>query len=59
MLTAAIVAITAFYLERVPVTARNGVVHLASSDSNADQRERVVEVVGRVPGVAGVETDMK
>ena len=43
----------------VRVTARNRVVHLASSDSNAEQRDRIVEVVGRVPGVAGVEADMK
>jgi hypothetical protein len=43
----------------VRVTARNRVVHLASSDSNAEQRDRIVDVVGRVPGVAGVEADMK
>ena len=43
----------------VRVTARNRVVHLASSDSNAEQRDRILEVVGRVPGVAGVEADMK
>jgi hypothetical protein len=43
----------------VRVTARNGVVHLASSDSNAEQRDRIVEVVGGVPGVSGVEADMK
>jgi hypothetical protein len=43
----------------VRVTARNRVVHLASSDSNAEQRDRIVEVAGRVPGVAGVEADMK
>jgi len=43
----------------VRVTASNRVVHLASSDSNAEQRDRIVEVVGRVPGVAGVEADMK
>jgi hypothetical protein len=43
----------------VRVMARNRVVHLASSDSNAEQRNRIVEVVGQVPGVAGVEADMK
>ena len=43
----------------VRVTATNRVVHLASSDSNAEQRDRIVEVVRRVPGVAGVEADMK
>ena len=43
----------------VRVTARNRMVHLASSDSNAVQRDRIVDVVGRVPGVAGVEADMK
>jgi osmotically-inducible protein OsmY len=43
----------------VRVTASNRVVHLTSSDSNAEQRDRIVDVVGRVPGVAGVEADMK
>jgi hypothetical protein len=43
----------------VRVTATNRVVHLASSDSNAEQRGRVVEVVRNVPGVADVEADMK
>ena len=43
----------------VRVSARNRIVHLASGDSNAEQRDRVMNVVRRVPGVAGVEDDMK
>jgi uncharacterized membrane protein len=43
----------------VRVSARNRVVRLTSGDSNAEQRDRVMNVVRRVPGVAGVEDDMK
>jgi hypothetical protein len=43
----------------VRVTSKDRTVHLASSDSNAEQRDRIVEVVGRVPGVAAVEADMQ
>jgi hypothetical protein len=43
----------------IRVTANNGVVRLASGDTTAEERARVVEVAGRVPGVAGVEADMK
>ena len=43
----------------VAVTARNGVVHLASSDTKEVTRKRAVEVASTVPGVAAVEADMK
>ena len=43
----------------VAVTARNGVVHLASSDTKEVTRKRVVEVAAAVPGVCAVEADMR
>ena len=43
----------------VGVGARNGTVHLTSSDSTEVTRTRAVNVAAAVPGVAAVEADMK
>lgn len=43
----------------VRVTASRGTVYLASADTNSSHRDRVVKVAGAVPGVVGVEADLK